>query len=88
MRPSAGSPARSEVTADGTVHRELDWARVSGGRELSAGAGGALPARRVSPETTTGSAGARRLARPSTWSRGDSAAASKISVAAAARSTS
>jgi hypothetical protein len=40
----SGLTGALEVTADGTVHRELDWARVSGGRELSAGAGGALPA--------------------------------------------
>jgi outer membrane PBP1 activator LpoA protein len=33
-----------EVAADGTVQRGLDWARVSGGREIAAGAGGVLPA--------------------------------------------
>jgi len=40
----SGLTGALEVKADGTVLRELDWARVSGGRALPAGAGGALPA--------------------------------------------
>jgi outer membrane PBP1 activator LpoA protein len=32
-----------QVHADGIVQRELDWARISGGRALPAGSGPALP---------------------------------------------
>jgi outer membrane PBP1 activator LpoA protein len=34
------------IGADGLVHRELDWARVSGGREGAAGSGPEIPAPR------------------------------------------
>jgi outer membrane PBP1 activator LpoA protein len=33
-----------QIHADGIVHRELDWARISGGRETAAGSGPPLPA--------------------------------------------
>jgi outer membrane PBP1 activator LpoA protein len=33
-----------QMEADGLVHRELDWARVTGGRESAAGSGPEIPA--------------------------------------------
>ena len=40
----SGLTGALQVHADGIVQRELDWARISGGRELPAGSGPALPA--------------------------------------------